>query len=82
MFSIYKTTNQGKQTRAVLLRYIYPGETLTRDDLVQRSGLSYEQVRRQTGNLCLEGVLCSYLEDGKRVYRLRQSFIVPSVVST
>ncbi|MBW4465517.1 MAG: hypothetical protein KME07_08760 [Pegethrix bostrychoides GSE-TBD4-15B] len=44
---------------------------MTREQIVQRSGLSYEQVRRQTGNLCLEGKLRSTLRDRKRWYWLR-----------
>lgn len=81
MISIYETTNQGQKTRLQLLQHILPDEELSRDDLIQRSGLTYDQVRRQTKNLCIEGVIKSRLEGGRRVYRLRQSFIHSSVVS-
>jgi predicted ArsR family transcriptional regulator len=89
MFSTYRITSKGKQTRSQLLQYIHPSEELTRDQLVKRSGLTYEQVRRQTKNLCIEGVIQSRLESGQRYYRLtpsellrdRQNFISRSVVS-
>lgn len=66
----YCITDQGAQTRSRLLRHIVPGETVTRQQLMERSGLSYQQVRRQTRNLCVEGLLYSHLEDGKRMYSL------------
>jgi hypothetical protein len=75
MLSIYETTNQGQQTRSHLLQHIQPGEELTREELQQRSGLTYDQIRRQTKNLCIEGVLKSRIEGGKRWYQLRNSFI-------
>ncbi|HEY9660702.1 MAG TPA: hypothetical protein V6C65_19775 [Allocoleopsis sp.] len=68
---VYRSTPQGHQTRSLLLAHIRPHEELSRDDLVQRSGLTYEQVRRQTRNLCLQGTLHSTLRDGKRWYSLR-----------
>lgn len=81
MFSIYRTTSKGKQTRSHLLQHIHPGEELTRDDLARRSGLTYEQVRRQTRNLVVDGTIESRLSNGQRYYRLRQVFIHSSVVS-
>ncbi len=80
MRSIYETTSQGKQTRSRLLHHLGSGEELSREDLVQRSGLTYEQVRRQTRNLVMEGILVSRLEAGKRVYSLAAS-ITPLVSS-
>jgi predicted ArsR family transcriptional regulator len=71
MFSTYRTTQQGPKTRSHLLQHIQPHEELTRDDLAKRSGLTYDQVRRQTKNLCIEGKLQSRLERGQRFYRLR-----------
>lgn len=68
---VYRTTLQGHQTRLLLLEHIQPYEELSREQLVQRSGLTYEQVRRQTRNLCLEGTLQSTLRAGKRWYSLR-----------
>jgi cell division inhibitor SulA len=89
MFSTYRITNKGQQTRSHLLQHIQPHEELTREEWVQRSGLSYEQVRRQTNNLCIEGVIQSRMESGQRYYRLvpvgmncnHQNFIQGSVVS-
>jgi predicted ArsR family transcriptional regulator len=72
MFSIYETTRQGEQTRSQLLKHLQPHESLSRDDLVQRSGLTYDQVRRQTKNLCIAGILESRLEQGKRMYQLKR----------
>jgi len=66
----YRTTDQGQQTRSLILRHIAPGEAVTRQQLVERSGLTYQQVRRQTQNLCLLGLLRSQVQSGKRVYRL------------
>lgn len=71
MLSIYETTAQGQQTRSQLLQHIAPGEELTREQLMSRANLTYEQVRRQTKNLSIQGVLQSRIESGKRVYRLR-----------
>lgn len=68
---LYRITAQGPKTRSQLLAHIQIDEILTRNQIVQRSGLSYEQVRRQVGNLCLEGKLRSTLRDGKRWYWLR-----------
>ncbi|OLP20091.1 hypothetical protein BST81_02310 [Leptolyngbya sp. 'hensonii'] len=71
MHILYRITDQGQQTRSLLLQHIQPGEELTREDFMARSGLSYTQVRRQTRNLCIDGQLQSRLEAGKRVYSLR-----------
>jgi hypothetical protein len=78
MRSIYETTNQGRQTRSHLLQHIQPGEELSREQLQQRSGLTYDQIRRQTKNLCIDGVLKSRIKGGKRWYRLCNSFIQPT----
>ena len=72
-------TDQGQQTRLRLLLHIAPGETVTRQQLMERSGLSYQQVRRQAKNLCVEGLLYSHLEDGKRVYSFGKNFTVPEL---
>lgn len=71
MLSIYETTSQGRKTRSQLLQHIQPGEELTREQLMNRTSLTYEQVRRQTKNLSIEGTLQSRMEAGKRVYKLR-----------
>jgi Fic family protein len=77
---LYRSTGKGQQTRSTLLQHIHPGEELTRDDLIRRSGLTYDQVRRQTRNLVTEGVIDSRISNGQRYYQLRQSFIDSSVV--
>ena len=41
---------------------------LTRNEIVAQSGLSYEQVRRQTQNLLTEGKIRSCMVDGHRRY--------------
>lgn len=79
--NIYQITQQGQQTRSQLLAHIQPGEEYTREELVNLSGLTYDQVRRQTKNLCIEGIIKSRLEDGKRVYQLRTKFIQQVSVS-
>ncbi len=83
MISQYQTTNQGQVTRSQLVKCFDANEDLSREELSQRSGLTYEQVRRQTKNLCIEGVISSSIStNGKRVYRLRTSFIQKIGVST
>jgi hypothetical protein len=73
---IYQQTEQGQKTRSRLLEHIAVDEELTRGDLCRRSGLTYDQVRRQTKNLCIEGVLKSRLAGGQRYYSLCQNFKV------
>jgi len=81
MISTYETTDQGQQTRSHLLAHIQPNEEYTREELVNLSGLTYDQVRRQTKNLCIDGIIKSRLEDGKRIYQLRTKFIQEVSVS-
>jgi predicted ArsR family transcriptional regulator len=72
MYSIqYRQTNQGKQTRSQLIDTIRQYAGLTRNELVDVSGLTYEQVRRQTRNLSIEGIVQSRIEAGQRRYYLR-----------
>lgn len=76
MISQYQNTQQGQQTRSQLVKCFDANNEFSRDDLVTLSGLSYEQVRRQTKNLCIEGVIKSRIStNGKRIYQLRSSFI-------
>ncbi len=82
MISQYQTTSQGQQTRSQLLQHIQPGEELTREQLMIRANLTYEQVRRQTKNLCIQGTLESRIEGGKRVYKLRVRGIVIALLIT
>lgn len=71
----YRQTNQGQNTRSQLLSHIRVDEELTREELIERSGLSYDQVRRQTKNLAIEGILQSRIgESGQRLYQLRANF--------
>lgn len=67
----YRLTGQGTRTRSHLLQYLHPQEERSREDLSQRSGLTYEQVRRQTRNLSIEGAIVSRTVRGKRFYRLK-----------
>jgi len=53
---------------------------MSREQLVN-CGLTYDQVRRQTKNLCIEGMIKSRLEGGKRIYQLRTKFIQQVSVS-
>jgi hypothetical protein len=76
MRSIYETTNQGRNTRSQLLNHISPGEELTREQFMSRANLTYDQVRRQTKNLSIQGMLQSRIEDGKRVYKLRAGGLI------
>ena len=81
MISQYQTTGQGQKTRSLIIECLATGE-LSRDDLVSYGcGLTYDQVRRQTKNLCIDGTIKSRLEGGKRMYKLCTSFIHSSVVS-
>jgi predicted ArsR family transcriptional regulator len=68
---LYRTTAQGHHTRSRLLQHFQNGEELTREDLMLRSGLTYDQIRRQTKNLSIDGVIVSRISTGKRFYRLR-----------
>jgi len=68
---IYRSTGQGQCTRSRLLEYLSSSEECTREQLVQRSGLTYDQIRRQTKNLSIDGVIVSRMIAGKRFYRLR-----------
>lgn len=82
MLSTYEQTGQGRKTRSQLLTQIQPNKEYSREDLVNLSGLTYDQVRRQTKNLCIEGVIKSRIgEGGKRIYRLRTKFIEQVSVS-
>ena len=71
MLSIFQTTNQGKQTRSRLLETLQQRDGLTRTELAEASGLSYEQVRNQTQNLISEGALMPQTVAGKRRYFVR-----------
>jgi DNA-binding transcriptional ArsR family regulator len=71
MLSIFQTTGQGKRTRSRLLETLQQKDGLTRNELTEASGLSYEQVRNQTANLISEGAIVPRTEQGKRRYYLR-----------
>ena len=71
MLSIFQTTNQGKQTRSRLLETLQHRNGLTRNELAEASGLSYEQVRNQTQNLISEGAIVPRTIAGKRRYVVR-----------
>ncbi|KAM3092075.1 hypothetical protein ACKFKG_23500 [Phormidesmis sp. 146-35] len=71
MLSIFQTTGQGKQTRSQIIETLKQQDGLTRNELVEASGLSYEQVRNQTANLISEGAIVPHSVKGKRRYYLR-----------
>ncbi len=71
MLSIFQTTGQGKQTRSRLLETLKQQDGLTRNELVEASSLSYEQIRNQTANLISEGDILPRTVAGKRRYYLR-----------
>jgi DprA winged helix domain len=68
----YRQTGQGAETRAQLLQHL-GDQPVSREELVAHSGLTYDQVRRQTRNLSISGEVVSRLEGGKRLYCLRQT---------
>lgn len=68
MLSIYEITPQGKKTRSQVITVLTQHDGLTRNEIVAQSGLSYEQVRRQTQNLVTEGKIRSCMVDGQRRY--------------
>lgn len=65
----YRNTCQGHKTRSQILAILQQYNGLTRQDLVKQ-GLTYDQVRRQTKNLSIEGTIESRLEAGQRRYYL------------
>jgi predicted ArsR family transcriptional regulator len=74
-WNLYKASAlhiQGQQTRSHLLQtWQQHPHGMTRHELMQHSGLSYEQVRRQGENLVWEGLIVCQ-QDGKAVrYFLR-----------
>lgn len=73
MLSIYEQTKQGRGTRSRILAILNETDGLTRNELVKRSRLTYEQVRRQTRNLHIAGVIESRLVEGERRYYLKKS---------
>lgn len=83
MFSIYQTTDQGAQTRSLILAVLKQLDGLTRKEIVAASNgtLTYEQVRRQTENLIFERFIKSQHEGRQRRYYLRQTFTCESVLS-
>jgi hypothetical protein len=76
----YKQTNQGQQTRSHLLNPLEVQDGLTRNELVNASGLTYEQVRRQTRNLSIEGAIESRIDhQGQRRYFTKTNPILSSL---
>jgi DNA-binding transcriptional ArsR family regulator len=77
MLSIYEQTNQGRGTRSRILKILTETDGLTRNELVERSSLTYEQVRRQTRNLNISGAIESRLVDRERRYFIRATKVNP-----
>ncbi|MBD1855232.1 MULTISPECIES: hypothetical protein [Leptolyngbya] len=80
MLSIYEQTKQGRGTRSRILAILNETDGLTRNELVKRSRLTYEQVRRQTRNLHIAGVIESRLVEGERRYYLKKPSASPVLV--
>ncbi|MBN8561090.1 MAG: hypothetical protein J0L70_11235 [Leptolyngbya sp. UWPOB_LEPTO1] len=80
MLSIYEQTKQGRGTRSRILAILNETDGLTRNELVKRSRLTYEQVRRQTRNLHIAGVIESRSVEGERRYYLKKSSASPVLV--
>lgn len=75
MISIYQTTQKGQQTRDKILEILREQDGLSREEICDR-GLSYAQVRRQTGELVSQGKIRSRTEGlGKKRY-----FVVYTIV--
>ncbi|MBD1845839.1 hypothetical protein H6F89_21005 [Cyanobacteria bacterium FACHB-63] len=55
-----------------MLAVLTETDGLTRNELVERSGLTYEQVRRQTRNLSISGVIESRLVDREQRYFIKR----------
>lgn len=66
----YKVTGKGKATRQLILNVLTFHSELSRDEICRLTGLSYEQVRNQTSNLCVEGSVSSKEINRKRYYSL------------
>jgi predicted ArsR family transcriptional regulator len=73
MLSIYEQTKQGKGTRSHILTILIQADGLTRNELFERSHLTYEQVRRQTRNLHISGAIESRLIDQERRYFVKKA---------
>ncbi|MBD2078470.1 hypothetical protein [Leptolyngbya sp. FACHB-17] len=78
MLSIHEQTKQGKKTRSRILAVLTETDGLTRNELVERSGLTYEQVRRQTRNLHVSGEIESRLVDREQRYFIKSAKMNPS----
>lgn len=72
-------SDRGKSTRSQLLDTLTQQDGLTRNELVAASGLTYEQVRRQTKNLCIDGAIESRPDrTGARRYFIKTQSLVSS----
>ena len=64
-------TRKGQTTRSkILLVLAQQNRGLTRNEIVEHSDLSYEQVRNQTQNLIEDRKIRSQIQDGQRRYYL------------
>lgn len=75
MFSTHQTTDQGQQTRSQLLAILQERNGLSRQELVAL-GLTYDQVRRQTKNLSMEGMIVSRRDGKQWRYFIKSSSLV------
>ncbi|NJR56443.1 MAG: hypothetical protein HC768_18950 [Acaryochloris sp. CRU_2_0] len=62
---------RGQHSRDRILAALQHQPNQSRDQLMQSANLTYDQVRDQTRNLCVEGLILSQIGDrGKRRYSL------------
>jgi predicted transcriptional regulator len=67
-----KRRGQRSRDRILTSRQHQPDQN--REQLMQSANLTYDQVRDQTRNLCVEGLILSHIgERGERRYSLRQT---------
>jgi predicted ArsR family transcriptional regulator len=65
---------RGQKSRDRILASLKHQPDQSRDQLMQSAKLTYDQVRDQTRNLCVEGLILSYVGSrGERRYALRQN---------
>jgi predicted ArsR family transcriptional regulator len=78
----HRTTDQGLKTRERLLQTLSQTDGLTRNEIALASGLTYEQVRRQTQNLVFEGKIIPRIDERRHKRYFIKSLYPTSVPSS